>query len=355
MMEAYPHGGGPEMTNSALLIIDVQQSFEHKSFWQPQDIPAFAAALNQLIVGCKQRGVALVDVFHVAPEGPFSLASGYVKPMSLVSHQADVTVQKRVHNALTDSGLDQWLRERQINHLIIAGMRTEQCCETTARVASDSGYQVTFVTQATLTFPMTQPNGVLLSSAELKLRTETVLADRFATIHTVAQTLAALDSQPPAAIFAEKTAHWQPQPYLPRVITPAGIRNLNHWQLKCYVIRYSQAQGGTPDYAPAYQLVGQWLPHDAETVDRPGVGFVIEHQGKTLNYLIVGWWDNENELRVKVWVQQQGVWRAARDESFCVWDLQVMAFERNAFVDTLLQHTPDIPAYMNRYLTVTVD
>ncbi|WP_186369625.1 isochorismatase family protein [Yersinia alsatica] len=342
------------MTNSALLIIDVQQSFEHKDFWQPQDLPAFSAALNQLITGCKQRGVALVDVFHVAAEGPFSLASGYVKPMSLVSHQADVTVQKRVHNALTDSGLDQWLKERHINHLIIAGMRTEQCCETTARVASDLGYQVTFVTEATLTFPMTQPNGVLLSSAELKLRTETVLVERFAAIKTVAQALDALDSQPPVTV-AEKNLSWQPQPYLPRAITPSGIKNLSRWQLKRYVIRYSQAQGAAPDYTPAYQLVRQWLPNDAETVNRPGVGLVIEHQGKTLNYLIVGWWDNENELRVKVWVQEQGVWRAARDESFCVWDLQVIAFERDAFVDTLLQHAPDIPAYMNRTLTVTVD
>ncbi|CNI70487.1 isochorismatase family hydrolase [Yersinia massiliensis] len=342
------------MTNSALLIIDVQQSFEHRPFWQQQDVPAFSTALNQLIRGCKLRGVALVDVFHVAPEGPFSLASGYVKPMALVSHQADISVQKRVHNALTDSGLDEWLKERNIDHLIIAGMRTEQCCETTARVASDLGYQVTFVTEATLTFPMTQPNGVVLSSSELKLRTETVLVDRFAAIRTVAETLDALDSHPVVAT-TDKAVHWQPQPYLPRAITPAGITILNQWQLKRYVIRYSQAQGATPDYTSAYQLVAQWLPTEAETVNRPGVGLVIEHQGKTLNYLIVGWWDNENEMRVKVWVQEQGIWRAARDESFCVWDLQVMAFERDAFVDTLLQNTPDIPAYMNRYLTVTVD
>lgn len=342
------------MTHSALLIIDVQQSFEHKDFWQQQDLPAFSAALNQLIAGCKLRGVALVDIFHVAAEGPFSLASGYVKPMSLVSHQADVTVQKRVHNALTDSGLDQWLKERHINHLIIAGMRTEQCCETTARVASDLGYQVTFVTEATLTFPMTQPNGVILSSEELKLRTETVLVDRFATLKSVAQTLDALDSQLPITTN-ETPISWQPQPYLPRSITPAGIKNLNCWQLKRYVIRYSQAQGAVPDYTPAYQLVKQWLPNEAETVNRPGVGLVIEHQGKTLNYLIVGWWDNENELRVKVWVQEHGIWRAARDESFCVWDLQVIAFERDAFVDTLLQPIPDILAYMNRYLTITVD
>lgn len=70
-MESHSYDGGPEMTNSALLIIDVQQSFEHKDFWQQHDLPAFSAALNQLINGCKLRGVALVDVFHVAPEGPF--------------------------------------------------------------------------------------------------------------------------------------------------------------------------------------------------------------------------------------------------------------------------------------------
>lgn len=343
------------MTNSALLIIDVQQSFEHKPFWQEQDLPAFTAALNALITGCQQRGVLLVDVFHVAPEGPFSLASGYVKPLSLVSsHQADISVQKRVHNALTDSGLDQWLQERHIDHLIIAGMRTEQCCETTARVASDLGYRVAFVTEATLTFPMTHPSGVVLSSKALKLRTETVLADRFATIHTVAETLQILDIQQAASAPVE-TAHWLPQPYLPRPITPAGVKSINRWQLKRYIIRYSQASGAAPDYTPAYQLVSQWLPVQAETVNRPGIGFVIEHQGKTLNYLIVGWWDNENELRVKVWVQEQEVWRAARDESFCVWDLQVMTFERDAFVATLLQTTPDTLAYMNRYLTITVD
>ncbi|MBU9831400.1 isochorismatase family protein [Rahnella sp. FC061912-K] len=181
------------MAHSALLNIDVQRSFEQKDFWQQDDLPAFSAALTRLIDGCQARNVPVIDVFHVNPDGVFSLDSGLVTPMSFLSHQPQHVVHKHVHNSLTESGLDGWLRENDITHLIIAGMRTEQCCETTARVASDLGYSVTFVTEATLTFPMTHASGVTLSAQEIKLRTELVLDDRFATITDVAGALAELD------------------------------------------------------------------------------------------------------------------------------------------------------------------
>lgn len=181
------------MTKSALLNIDVQRSFEQKEFWQEEDLPAFSQALTRLIDGCQARNVPVIDVFHVNPEGVFSLASGLVTPMSFLKHQPQHVAHKHVHNSLTESGLDGWLRGQGITHLIIAGMRTEQCCETTARVASDLGYSVTFVTQATLTFPMTHASGITLSAQDIKLRTELVLADRFARITDVTGALAELD------------------------------------------------------------------------------------------------------------------------------------------------------------------
>jgi nicotinamidase-related amidase len=191
-MALYLIGGGPKMSHSALLIIDVQQSFQHRPFWREEDLPAFQQALTRLIDGCRRQGAALVDVLHVSPEGPFSLASGHVRRLPFLRHQADVTLHKRVHNALTESGLDAWLRERRIDHLIISGIRTEQCCETTARVASDLGYRVTFVTEATLTFPMQHPDGQLFTTERLKRHTETVLVDRFARIASVDEALAQL-------------------------------------------------------------------------------------------------------------------------------------------------------------------
>lgn len=99
---------------------------------------------------------------------------------------------KHVHNAFTDTGLDRWLRARGITRLIVSGIRTEQCCETTARVASDLGYSVDFVAEATLTFPMTDvKSGKEFSAATIRERTELVLRDRFARIATVDEALAA--------------------------------------------------------------------------------------------------------------------------------------------------------------------
>ncbi|WP_445663293.1 isochorismatase family protein [Enterobacter soli] len=179
------------MSRIALLNIDTQQSFHHRDYWQEKDIPTFQQAMLGLIEGCESRHVPVVDIFHVDEDGPFSLQSGYVKPMAFLRHRPAVVFQKHVHNAFTDTGLDHWLRERDINQLIICGIRTEQCCETTARVASDLGYAVTFVSEATLTFPMTH-KGITLSADELHHRTETVLAGRFADIKTVAQALESL-------------------------------------------------------------------------------------------------------------------------------------------------------------------
>ena len=59
-----------------------------------------------------------------------------------------------------------------------------------ARHASDLGYAVDFVAQATLTFPMTDATGREWSAAEIRARTELVLAGRFARIATVDQALA---------------------------------------------------------------------------------------------------------------------------------------------------------------------
>ena len=184
-------------TASALIIIDVQQSFAQMPFWTLGDVPAFQSALLRLEAGCRARGVPVVHIFHVGQGGPFTRESGFVKPLPWLAGAPDVRFEKHTHNAFTDTGLDLWLRRRSIGKLIITGIRTEQCCETTARVGSDIGYAVDYVTEATLTFPMTHSgSGRTYSSEEIKAHTELVLADRFARIVDVDTCLAGL---PPSA------------------------------------------------------------------------------------------------------------------------------------------------------------
>ena len=180
------------MTDSttAVLSIDVQQSFPARPYWREDDVPAFRKNVTRLIDGAAQRGWPVVRILHEDGDGPFAANSGLVKPLDWMPQTHAVEFVKHVHNAFTDTGLDRWLRTRGIRKLLVAGIRTEQCCETTTRVASDLGYEVDFVGDATLTFPMTDPrSGRQFSAAEIRERTELVLRDRFARIATVEEAL----------------------------------------------------------------------------------------------------------------------------------------------------------------------
>jgi nicotinamidase-related amidase len=91
-----------------------------------------------------------------------------------------------------------WLTQRGIRQLVISGIRTEQCCETTTRHASDLGWDVIYVPEATLTFTMQHPDGSPLTPAQLRARTAAVLDGRFARVMDVDAALAAVNQPEPA-------------------------------------------------------------------------------------------------------------------------------------------------------------
>lgn len=100
---------------------------------------------------------------------------------------------------------------------------------------------------------------------------------------------------------------------------------------------------GEADFEPGLTLALDALPEPAQTPSRPGLGFCVLHAGRGADYAVLGWWDRENELPVRIFVRphDESAWRPSRGgESFCVWDLQVVAFERDAYVQTLLNNPP---------------
>jgi nicotinamidase-related amidase len=184
---------------TALIVIDVQESFRGRPYWQPDELPAFLANMQSLIDRCRARGIPVAQVFHQEPEAdrrnPFHPSSGLVRAMPELKLQADAVFYKEVHSALygrTADGvtLESWLRGRGVEEILVTGIRTEQCCETTTRHASDVGFKVRFATDATLTFPMESRSGRRFSTAEIRERTELVLDGRFAQIVSAAEALA---------------------------------------------------------------------------------------------------------------------------------------------------------------------
>lgn len=130
-------------------------------------------------------------------------------------------------------------------------------------------------------------------------------------------------------------------PYTPRRIRFHGVRQAGDWQLKLYSVT---VDGSPPEwrvFEPAVNLATDGLPSPAKAPGRPGLGFLIAHAGRGAWYTVLCWWDRENELPIRVWVADQDSeaprWRPARDsESVCVWDLEIIWHEREAWVRTLL-------------------
>lgn len=182
------------MNNTALIVVDVQESFRHRPYWTDVDFSEFIKHQQKLIDGCAERKLPIVQILQTEDEGAFSFASGFIKTLEPVRVNPDIVIHKRYHSALAGTPLSSWLNERGIRRLIISGIRTEECCETTTRHASDAGFDVDFVIDATMTFPIkSSRTGRVFSSAELKERTELVLSSgQFARIVSVQEALAKL-------------------------------------------------------------------------------------------------------------------------------------------------------------------
>jgi nicotinamidase-related amidase len=189
--------------NRALIVVDVQESFAQRAIWEVNSNPTLVHQVNRLVDATRAAGDMVVWVLHAEPGTGtvFDPANGFVRLMNgLVQRADEPVITKTAHNAFTTTNLQQLLTARGIRELLISGIRTEQCCETTARIGSDLGFDVTFVTDATATTPIEHrdaPAGrsvaeILadprtLSNDDIISRTEYVLAGRFATIRSVAE------------------------------------------------------------------------------------------------------------------------------------------------------------------------
>ncbi|PHV13304.1 isochorismatase family protein [Chitinimonas sp. BJB300] len=182
----------------ALFVIDVQASFRHTPCWQTGDFSSYLAAQNKLIISARAAGVPIIRVFHVNINGcntaskTFRHNACYIVALAGSDPIADHTAYKQTHSALVDTGLSTWLHALNIDSLIISGIRTEQDRETKAHHGTDIGFSIDFVTEATLTFPIKHNNDRLFSAAEIKERTELVLAGRFARFATIDEVVAEL-------------------------------------------------------------------------------------------------------------------------------------------------------------------
>ena len=188
---------------TALLVVDVQESCRQRESWTAVSSPAIVDRVSELVAWSRAEGNPVYWVLHAEPGtgGVFDPASGHVRLIDgLVPADPEPVLIKTAHNAFTTTNLQRLLTERGVTELVVAGIRTEQCCETTTRVGSDLGYGVIFVTDATATMPLPHwdvpataslaevlADPRTLSVEDVISRTEYVLAGRFARIASTAE------------------------------------------------------------------------------------------------------------------------------------------------------------------------
>jgi nicotinamidase-related amidase len=134
------------------------------------------------------RPIVVVRHDSVSPESPLRPAQpgNDLRP----GIEGDVLITKSVNSAFYgDPDLQSWLGERNIERLAICGVTTNHCCETTARMAGNLGYDVTFVIDATHTFDRTAPDGSVIPAEEITRVTAANLHREFASVRTTSDVL----------------------------------------------------------------------------------------------------------------------------------------------------------------------
>jgi nicotinamidase-related amidase len=133
----------------ALLVIDMQMG----NF--SQTAPVFGvkdplARIRALIARARAAGVPVVYVQHCGSEGEIDQAGtpGWESHCTIAPAEGDVVVQKRHPDAFQDTTLQRKLEWRGVEHLIVTGMQTEYCVDTTCRRTYSLGYKVTLVRDA---------------------------------------------------------------------------------------------------------------------------------------------------------------------------------------------------------------
>jgi nicotinamidase-related amidase len=176
------------VSESALIVVDVQRGFADPK-WGRRDRPECEANIGLLLDAFRRAKRPVVYVQHdsVEPDSPLRPERPGNALSDVLKESPDLLVRKSVHSAFYGKpDLHAWLGERGIGAVVVCGITTNHCCETTARVANDLGYDVYFALDATHTFDRKGPDGEVVPAEALARATAANLHEEFATVTTTA-------------------------------------------------------------------------------------------------------------------------------------------------------------------------
>lgn len=187
--------------NAALVVVDVQKGFEEEVFWGRRNNPGADENIASLIDAWQASGRPVVFVRHDSSKPGSPLRAGrtgnefkdYVEGRRGQGDGPELLVTKTVNSAFYGTpDLAAWFGSQGVRQFVVAGIQTNMCAETTARMGGNLGYEVLFALDATYTFDLAGPFGWRMGADELARATAVTLhGGGFATVVTTDELVAA--------------------------------------------------------------------------------------------------------------------------------------------------------------------
>lgn len=181
--------------NRALLVIDVQNDYFSGVHEITHPAGSFEGIQRTMDVA-HDHGIpiVLIQQSFLPPVPIFCQGTpGWEIPTEVISRPHDVVIEKPLPGSFTDTNLEAWLREREIDTVVICGYMTQMCCDTTSRQAVHLGFSVEFLSDATGTHAFSNDAGSV-TAEELHRAALVVQGSRFAKVMTVEAWRGALDT-----------------------------------------------------------------------------------------------------------------------------------------------------------------
>ena len=179
---------------TALVVVDAQRGFDETRYWGRRNNPDADANIAALTAAFAAARQPIVYVQHAStdPHSPLHRGHpGHAFKDYLEKVTPDLVVTKSVNSSFHGTpDLHAWLQRERVIGLVVCGITSNHCCETTARVAGNLGYDTVFAVDATHTFDRTGPDGRTLTADALTRATCTDLDGEFATVMTTAAIVA---------------------------------------------------------------------------------------------------------------------------------------------------------------------
>jgi bifunctional isochorismate lyase/aryl carrier protein len=165
------------LQNSALLVLDMQRYFlEPNSHAYIPSAKAILPGIQALVQAYGKLGLPIIFTRH----SNISQDSGMMErwwrdsirantPLSEIDPELDlskgIVVQKSQYDAFYKTALEEMLHNRRVRQVVISGVMTHLCCETTARSAFVRGFEVFFLIDGTATYNAEFHRAALLNLA----------------------------------------------------------------------------------------------------------------------------------------------------------------------------------------------